>query len=104
MSSIQIFLFVFWLGIVKEPLINLVISLRDFELLVARHFLQLMALVLNKKNNAANDGSKPFPAAPGIHGVRKLTPAGPTSKNSLFVDVTRRAKLPLLLTLLTYFL
>ncbi len=55
------------LGKPREPLINLVISLRDLRRLVVRRLSQLMALVLNKKGNAANDRRRPRPM--GLTGI-----------------------------------
>ncbi len=43
----------------REPLINLVASLRVLERLMARRLLPLMAVALSKKDNNASDCSRP---------------------------------------------
>ncbi|MCE2029444.1 integron integrase [Sessilibacter corallicola] len=48
-----------------------------------------MAVVLNKSGNTANVRLRSGPAAPSIHGVRKLTPTGPAGFSLLCVVLFR---------------
>lgn len=71
--SLRSVCFLFGQGISREPLFNLVISLRHLRLVVGR-LSQLMVLVLNKKGNAANGRRRTRLSARGCYGAyRNLT-------------------------------
>lgn len=60
---------------------------------------QALAVALSKFGNEDRELARPVPAAPGIHGVRKLTPLGSAVNTSGRVVIFRRAQLTLLLAL-----